>query len=471
LFERPDSGERAVLVRIALQGARRGDQRGDRDCDNLEEFTDLAISAGAQPVATVTGSRRAPDPGHFLGQGKLEELRALIASSAAEVVIFDHPLSPGQERNLEARLGCRVLDRITLILDIFAQRASTFEGKLQVELAQLRHLSTRLVRGWTHLERQKGGIGLRGPGEKQLESDRRLVADRIRAIERRLQGVSTRRELSRRSRSRARIPVVALVGYTNAGKSTLFNRLTGAQVSTANRLFATLDPTLRRLELEGGERLILADTVGFISSLPHELVAAFRATLEETRRASLLLHVIDAADPRRDEKIIEVNAVLREIGADEIAQIRVYNKIDTCDVDAPALNDGRAVAAAIPIPVGAEDDGYNNRVWVSGRDGTGMDALGAVIVEHFRAATVQRRLRLPSSAGRLRARLYELGTVLDERVEDNGDWLMDVAIAPASLDRLSRREGLSPACIGTRSEMENRNLQTGTAVADTPKAS
>lgn len=465
MFERPDSGERAVLVRIALHGAR----RGECDSDNLEEFTDLAISAGARPVATVTGSRRAPDPGHFIGQGKLEELRERIASTAAEVVIFDHPLSPGQERNLEARLGCRVLDRITLILDIFAQRASTFEGKLQVELAQLRHLSTRLVRGWTHLERQKGGIGLRGPGEKQLESDRRLVAERIRAIERRLQGVSTRRELSRRSRSRARIPVVALVGYTNAGKSTLFNRLTGARVSTADRLFATLDPTLRRLELEGGERLILADTVGFISSLPHELVAAFRATLEETRRASLLLHVVDAGDPRRDEKISEVNAVLREIGAGEIAQIRVYNKIDTCDLDAPALNDGCGVAA--PIPVGAEDNGHSHRVWVSGRDGIGLDALGAVIVEHFRAATVQRRLRLPSSAGRLRARLYELGTVLDEQVEDNGDWLMDVAIAPASLERLSRREGLSPACIGTRPEVENRNLQTGTAVADTPKAS
>jgi GTP-binding protein HflX len=459
LFERPDSGERAVLVHIAFKGG-----RGN---DNLEEFTDLAVSAGARPVATVTGSRRAPDPGLFIGSGKLEELREIIAAEKADLVIFDHSLTPGQERNLEARLSCRVLDRITLILDIFAQRASTFEGKLQVELAQLQHLSTRLVRGWTHLERQKGGIGLRGPGEKQLESDRRLLSERIRVIRRRLEGVSTRRELSRRSRSRAGVPVVALVGYTNAGKSTLFNQLTGARVSTADRLFATLDPTLRRLELDGGERMILADTVGFISHLPHELVAAFRATLEETRRASLLLHVIDASDARREDKIIEVNAVLREIDAGEIPQIRVYNKIDCCDLDGSALNEEACTA----MPNHDGDNGYTKRAWVSARESVGLDVLTGFIREHFRVATVQHRLRLPSSAGRLRARLYELGAVIEERIEENGDWLMDVAITPASLERLSRREGLVPALISTVSGGENRNIQTGLAVADTSKAS
>jgi GTP-binding protein HflX len=459
LFERPDSGERAVLVHIAFHG--------DGGSGNLEEFTDLAVSAGARPVVTVTGSRRAPDPRYFIGRGKLEELAGHIAGENAELVIFDHSLTPAQERNLEARLGCRVLDRITLILDIFAQRASTFEGKLQVELAQLQHLSTRLVRGWTHLERQKGGIGLRGPGEKQLESDRRLLADRIRVIQRRLERVSTRRELSRRSRSRAGIPVVALVGYTNAGKSTLFNQLTGARVSTANRLFATLDPSLRRLELGAGERLILADTVGFISHLPHELVAAFRATLEETRRAGLLLHVVDASDARRDDKIIEVNDVLREIGAGDIAQIRVYNKIDACGLDERSLN-GEA-AAAVPK---REDDGASMKtVWVSARQSKGLDALREVIRGHFRVATVQRRLRLPASAGRLRARLYELGAVLGEHNQDNGGWLIDVNIAAGSLERLWRREGLPSSLISQVVCAGNCNVEADLVVADTPKAS
>jgi len=459
LFERPDSGERAVLVHIAFQGA--------RGSGNLGEFTDLVLSAGAEPVVTVTGSRRAPDPGNFIGRGKLEELAEAIAGHDAELVIFDHPLTPGQERNLEARLGCRVLDRITLILDIFAQRASTFEGKLQVELAQLQHLSTRLVRGWTHLERQKGGIGLRGPGEKQLESDRRLVAERIRAIQRRLDRVSTRRELSRRSRSRAGVPVVALVGYTNAGKSTLFNSLTGARVSTANRLFATLDPTLRRLNVDAGETLILADTVGFISQLPHELVAAFRATLEETRRAALLLHVVDASDPHSDDKIIEVDSVLREIGAGDIPQIRVYNKIDACDLDERRLNG----EGAAPAPGQGSDATSTRRVWVSARDARGLDTLRDVIREHFRADTVQRRLRLPSSAGRLRAKLFELGAVLEEHNQENGDWLIDVRIPPASLERLWRSEGLARSLIGPMPGGENCNVQADLAVARTPKAS
>lgn len=458
LFERPDSGERAVLVHIAFQDGRGG--------DNLEEFTDLAISAGARPVATVTGTRRAPDARYFIGRGKLDEIRACVVDGQAEIVIFDHPLTPAQERNLEQALACRVLDRITLILDIFAQRASTFEGKLQVELAQLKHLSTRLVRGWTHLERQKGGIGLRGPGEKQLETDRRLLAERIRVIQRRLEGVSRRRELSRRSRSRAGVPVVALVGYTNAGKSTLFNRLTGASVGTANRLFATLDPTLRRLTLEGKETLILADTVGFVGALPHELVAAFRATLEETRRAALLLHVIDASDPRREEKIEQVNQVLGDIGAGEIPQIRVYNKIDACglNLSPPNGSAGEGLAAA-------GEEGRARRVWVSAREGTGLDTLTTLVADHFRAATVRRRLRLPPSAGRLRARLYEVATVLGEQTEDNGDWLIDVAIEPTELERLWRREGLTPTLISSTPPSENRNVQADLPVAGTPKAS
>jgi GTP-binding protein HflX len=457
LFERPESGERAVLVHVTFPGG--------RGSDDLGEFTDLAVSAGAVPVATITGNRRAPDPGHFIGRGKLAELGERIEAEHAEVVIFDHALSPAQERNLESRLGCRVLDRIALILDIFAQRASTFEGKLQVELAQLRHLSTRLVRGWTHLERQKGGIGLRGPGEKQLETDRRLVTERIRAIERRLAAVSTRRELSRRSRSRAGVPVVALVGYTNAGKSTLFNRLTGARVSTADRLFATLDPTLRRLDLASGERLILADTVGFVSHLPHELVAAFRATLEETRRASLLLHVIDAGDPHRADKIVQVNEVLDEIGAGDIAQIEVFNKIDT--IDRPA---GTLGAAASNRPLD-EDSAGPQRVWVSALQSTGLERLKELMAEHFRAATVHRQLRLPASAGRLRAKLYELGSVVAERTEDNGDWLIDVNIAPAALERLRRREGLAPALVAAPAVDKNRNVEADLPVAGTPKAS
>ena len=302
---------------------------------------------------------------------------------------------------------------------------------------------------------------------RQLETDRRLVAERIRVIRHRLDGVSTRRELSRRSRSRAGIPVVALVGYTNAGKSTLFNRLTGARVSTAERLFATLDPTLRRLDLNGRERLILADTVGFISGLPHELVAAFRATLEETRRASLLLHVIDASDPRRDEKIIQVNDVLGEIGAGDLPQIRVYNKVDACDLDARALNG----EAADSVPLHQNDNGYTRRVWVSARDSIGLDVLTELVHGVFRAATVQRRVRLPASAGRLRARLYELGTVVEEQVQDNGDWLMEIEIAPASLERLWRREGLASTLISAVSTAGDGNVRANLAVAAKPKAS
>ncbi|HEY3487575.1 MAG TPA: ribosome rescue GTPase HflX, partial [Gammaproteobacteria bacterium] len=287
LFERPGGGERAILVSVDF---------GDRNQKSIDEFRELVISAGATPVDTVVANRNAPDARYFVGTGKADQILQSVQAHKAEVVLFNHELSASQERNLEKLLSCRVLDRTGLILDIFAQRARSFEGKLQVELAQLKHLSTRLIRGWTHLERQRGGIGLRGPGETQLEMDRRLIGRRIVHLKKRLEKVDRHRQQSRRARSRADVPLVSLVGYTNAGKSTLFNRITHAGVIVENRLFATLDPTVRHMALPGMGDVVLADTVGFIQDLPHDLVAAFRSTLQETREADLLLHVIDSHD-------------------------------------------------------------------------------------------------------------------------------------------------------------------------------
>ena len=321
MFERPQMGDRALLVALDL-GVTSGFTA------QVSEFEDLARSAGADVVGVISGTRKQPDPRLFVGSGKAEEIAAAVVTHAADLVIFNHALAPSQERNLERELRCRVLDRSGLILDIFAQRARSHEGKLQVELAQLQHMSTRLVRGWTHLERQKGGIGLRGPGETQLETDRRLLAARIQHIQRRLEKVQRSREQGRQARRRNEIPTVALVGYTNAGKSTLFNALTAADVYAADQLFATLDPTLRKLDLAPQRSVILADTVGFVRDLPHELIAAFKATLTETREAALLLHVIDAADPERDMQTAEVEAVLAEIGAEDVPIWRIYNKID-----------------------------------------------------------------------------------------------------------------------------------------------
>lgn len=424
MFDRPGSGERAVLVHIDFP---------ETDAfEDLAELRDLAASAGAISVEALTARRRAPDARYFLGTGKARELCECVERTGADVVIFNHSLSPAQERNLERLIGRRVLDRITLILDIFAQRARTFEGKLQVELAQLKHLSTRLIRGWSHLERQKGGIGLRGPGEKQLETDRRLVNERIRQIERRLAKVLSRRELSRRARSRAGAPVVSLVGYTNAGKSTLFNVLTGAGVDARNRLFETLDPTLRRLEIAGIGDVILADTVGFIRHLPHDLVAAFRATLEETRNAELLLHVIDASVPDGFSKRDQVNQVLSDIGAGNVPQIEVLNKIDLLD-NGTGGTDSRN---------GHQNPKWPARVRVSARDRTGLEDLRRAIEEHFSSQLVRRRLRVPASEPRLRARLFELGSVLDEHIGDNGDALMDVVLPTAMFSRLCRSDGL-----------------------------
>jgi GTP-binding protein HflX len=407
MFERPHRGEHAILVSMTL--TRLAEQASP------EEFADLAHSAGVITVAQVTGTRDIPDPHSFVGSGKLKEIEALVVELGAEVVLFNHALTPGQERNLERALQCRVLDRTGVILDIFAQRARSFEGKLQVELAQLTHLSTRLVRGWTHLERQKGGIGLRGPGETQLETDRRLIAQRIKFINKRLEKVNQQRELSRKARRRAQLPVVSLVGYTNAGKSTLFNRLTDGSVFAASQLFATLDATLRRVTLADKTTLILVDTVGFIQQLPHDLVAAFRATLEETRQATLLLHIVDASDTERQWRVEQVNQVLADIGAAEVEQIIIYNKIDR-------LND-------CPARCERDSEGKVTKIWLSAVSGAGIDLLYDVLSEQLSQDRVRRRVRVPVSAGDLRARLFADALVLDEQYADNGDSLLEIQIS------------------------------------------
>ena len=359
MFDRPRSGERAILVHLKFPQ--------EKNREELDEFRELVTSAGALPIAVVKGSRSSPHPRYFVGSGKAEEIRIAVEEHNAEVVLFNHELSPSQERNLEELLKCRVLDRTGVILDIFAQRAQSHEGKLQVELAQLKHMSTRLVRGWTHLERQKGGIGLRGPGETQLETDRRLLAVRIKTIRKRLAKVQGQRQQGRRNRKRKDAITVSLVGYTNAGKSTLFNRVSGAGVLVEDKLFATLDPTMRRVDVGRGEHIVLADTVGFIRHLPHDLVTAFHSTLEETREADLLLHVVDASSERRDENINSVNIVLDKIEADEVTQIIVYNKIDMLP-DAPARVD-------------RDEEGKVWRVWVSAVTGEGIDSLRKILHE------------------------------------------------------------------------------------------
>ncbi|MDH5651017.1 MAG: GTPase HflX [Gammaproteobacteria bacterium] len=427
MFERPHGGERAVLVHL--------DIHTDSDKDELREFRELAVSAGAEPVAVVTGSRRTPDPKFFVGTGKAEEIGDVAEQEKADVVLVNHDLSPVQERNLERLLNCRVLDRTGLILDIFAQRARSHEGKLQVELAQLQHLSTRLVRGWTHLERQKGGIGLRGPGETQLETDRRLLGARIKQLKQKLEKVRRQREQGRRARKRAEIPTVSLVGYTNAGKSTLFNRLTESAVYAADQLFATLDPTLRRVSLPNGQAMVLADTVGFIRHLPHDLVEAFRSTLQETEEADLLLHVVDASSEERQANIDQVNLVLREIEAQSVPQLEIYNKIDQIEGMTPRIERN---SNGIPV-----------RVWVSALQGDGLELVLQAVGECLQHEIVSERVCLPPSAGRLHARIYQLGKVHHEEITTAGDWIMDVELARQDWDNLSKHDGLAEYILST----------------------
>lgn len=387
----------------------------------------MAISAGAQPIAKVTGTRATPAPKYFVGSGKAEEIRQWVESTHAQLILFNHELSPSQERNLEKLCKCRVLDRTGLILDIFAKRARTFEGKLQVELAQLQHLSTRLVRGWTHLERQRGGIGLRGPGETQLEVDRRLIDSRIRTIKRRLIKVRAQRAQGRKSRIKAGIPTVSIVGYTNAGKSTLFNRLTKSEVYTAHQLFATLDPTLRRLKLPTIGYVILADTVGFIRHLPHNLVEAFRATLEETQQADLLLHVVDAADPRRHELITSVNEVLKQIDADDIPQLQIYNKLDLLPEQKPHID--------------ADSDGNPIRVWLSAVKEQGLDLLEKALIAVLSPQMITTEINLSAEEGKLRAYLYELDAVIVEQKSEEGGWSMRVKMPKITFDHMMQQRG------------------------------
>lgn len=416
--ERTRKGEHALLIQ-PFSG-------GPLQEDVLEEFTDLARSAGASIATTISARIDRPNPSTLIGSGKVEEVKAAADATGADLVLVNHALTPVQERNLERALERRVIDRTGLILDIFAQRAHSHEGKLQVELAQLRHLATRLVRGWTHLERQRGGsIGLRGPGETQLETDRRLLQKRVELLQRRLDKVEVQRGQMRRARVRSELPRVALVGYTNAGKSTLFNALAGAEAYAADQLFATLDPTVRRVPIPGGQ-MVLADTVGFVRDLPHELVAAFRSTLSEAREADLLLHVVDASDPLHGERIAQVDEVLEVVGAGDIPQLLVFNKIDRVEAAQPHRDQD-----------GAPGQAPRERVWISARDGRGLDLLAQALGQRLAVQRVAGELALPPTAGRLRARLHALDAVRSEQPDEHGGWQLRVDLPLAEAQRLA----------------------------------
>ena len=419
MFERPNIGEQAILVHIDLNA--------DPQREYITEFHELAVSAGAVVLDVVTSKRHSPDAKYFIGRGKADEIAQKVEAEGIELVLFNHALSPSQERNLEALFQCRVLDRTGLILDIFSQRARTFEGKLQVELAQLKHLSTRLIRGWTHLERQKGGIGLRGPGETQLETDRRLLGARIKQINKRLSKVRKQREQGRQSRRKAEVPTVAFVGYTNAGKSTLFNALTDAEVYVQDQLFATLDPTLRKLQIEDGSSVILADTVGFIRHLPHDLVESFRSTLQETEEAHLLFHIIDASDDMRLENIEAVDMVLQEIGADKVPQIQIMNKIDRLEIE-PRID--------------RDSDGNVKRIWVSAQHKQGLHLVHQVLGEHFAQDLVQGCLSLSPANGRIRALLYGINAVESETIDEMGQFILQINTPRRDLMQMASRESV-----------------------------
>ncbi|TDJ29509.1 MAG: GTPase HflX [Gammaproteobacteria bacterium] len=430
-FERPRSGERALLVHVNFPH--------QPDQDDQAEFIELARSAGVIAVDIMISNRPQPVAKTFIGKGKLEEVSELVKAREIEVVLFNHSLTPSQERNLESHLQCRVLDRTGLILDIFAQRAQSFEGKLQVELAQLKHLSTRLVRGWTHLERQKGGIGLRGPGETQLETDRRLLGKRMKYLNNRLAKVSSQRAQSRQARKKADIPTVSLVGYTNAGKSTLFNALTESNAYVADKLFATLDPTLRKLEIDDQLTIIMADTVGFIRHLPHDLVAAFRATMLETREADLILHVVDCADESRHEKIEAVNRVLEEIDAAQVPQIMIYNKIDL---------------PGFKARIDSDEQGLTWRVWLSAINRQGFDLLFGLLRSRFSEQQQHFSLRLKADEGEIRGFLFNQGAIDSEAYQNNGDIDLKLSISPSLLGQLHRKYQL----IGERLVMQTDTL-------------
>jgi GTP-binding protein HflX len=412
LFERPDVDERAILVHVRFRGAANN--------QDLGEFKELVQSTGAEIATVISVQRNIPEAKYLIGSGKVDELSGLVHSLDADLVIFNYSLSPSQERNLENTFKKRVLDRTGLILDIFAQRARSYEGKLQVELAQLRFLSTRLVRGWSHLERQKGGIGLRGPGEKQLESDRRIVGQRIKQLSKRLDKLRQQRDQGRAARRKTTTPTVAIVGYTNAGKSTLFNALTDAKVYSADKLFATLDPTLRRMQISKGQHVVLADTVGFIQDLPHDLIEAFHATLQETHDADLILHIVDASDENRDNNIVEVESVLKQIDALGVPQIMIYNKIDQIDM-LPNVQLG--------------EHGNIQQVWVSALYGRGIDILIKALRQYFGFKSKRIWLRFPPSAGNLRSELYNKDEVVQEFVDDEGYWQIEAEVPCQRLKR------------------------------------
>ena len=416
MFERPKIGEKAILVHSSKI-----------DESQSFEFIELAQSAGALIADNIFASGKRPNARFYLGKGKLDELRLCIEKNDSGLVIIDAALNPSQEKNIEQYLKCRVLDRSGLILDIFAQRARSFEGKLQVELAQLRHISTRLIRGWTHLERQKGGIGLRGPGETQLETDRRLIDKRIRQLRLRLNQVDKRRSMNRQNRLKSEIPTVAIVGYTNAGKSTLFKQLTGADVLVKDQLFATLDPTMRRLDLPEGAPIILVDTVGFIKELPHELVAAFRATLQEASEADLILHIIDGSDPNKWQRIKQVNNILKQLEADKVPQLRVYNKIDKLNY-MPKLT--------------KRVNGSGRAAWISAMKGDGLDLLMGGISSFFARNLLSGSIELSNNQGKQRAKLFQMGAVKEEKILKDGSWKLALEITKQDIYRFLKKEGM-----------------------------